>query len=139
MTSSGLLFHIQTVIHAWARSFETKNSAQRATRLLQKMETLAFSDPLLTPNMHTYTSVINAWAKSRDVMAPERVQQIIDKMELSNVTRPNVNFYTAAIDCFAKTRKSYAARKADDLLNRMERRYRNGDPSVKPNVRSCSK
>jgi hypothetical protein len=54
-----------TVMHAWSRSYESKQSAERAHSLLSEMETLAETDPSMTPECISYSTVINAYALSK--------------------------------------------------------------------------
>jgi len=104
------------VITAWAKA-PGKRSADRAEEILQKMEDLharavksgkrhnAFNS--VQPNARTYTSVINAWARSRDPTKPQRALKILKKMiDLSKggdeSATPTVYSYNAAIDACAR-------------------------------------
>jgi hypothetical protein len=70
-------------VDAWARSGEGGAAAQRAEALLQQMHELYQSGKhdALRPTTGMFNAVINAWARSKEKIAPVRAEQILDWMQ----------------------------------------------------------
>jgi pentatricopeptide repeat protein len=90
------------------------------------------------PDVVSYSSVINCWAKSRQEGTADRAEAIYGEMEDrykagDETFKPNVISYSSVINAYAKTGK---AEKAEALLEEMYDAFVNGNESVKPNVRS---
>lgn len=87
------------------------------------------------PNAITFTSVINAWARSRDKEAGERAEALLDKMvklyeKGDSDLKPNVITFTSVIHAYARTGVRDAATKANGVLKKME------SIGVKPNLQT---
>jgi pentatricopeptide repeat protein len=152
-----------TCLHAWAASDRGREGALRAQELLFLLEALSDSGELdlpdddhfdvegdddtqdtgLTPNVRTYSMVMNAWANAANVErgsgedAASRCEEILNKMErrgaLDSSVRPNLVAYVTSITCWARTRNVvYAASRAENILNRMIDLYYNEDKSELP-------
>lgn len=96
-----------TVINAWARS-QLPESAQRAEALLLRMIRYSKSVPLATPDVVTFSTVLNAIAKSKTVKKKAEkcstlLQVMIDLHEKdgSQFTKPNVICYNAVLNACA--------------------------------------
>ena len=96
-----------TVINAWARS-QLPESAQRAEALLLRMIRYSKSVPLATPDVATFSTVLNAIAKSKTVKKKAEkcstlLQIMIDLHEKdgSQFTKPNVICYNTVLNACA--------------------------------------
>ncbi|KAL3783214.1 hypothetical protein ACHAW5_004684 [Stephanodiscus triporus] len=152
-----------TCIHAWAASDRGREGALRAQELLFQLEALSDSGELdlpgenpreitadddaqdtgLTPNVRTYSMVMNAWANVANVEggsgedAASRCEDILNKMEkrgaMDSTVRPNLVAYVTCISAWARTRNvEYAASRAENILNRMIDLYYSEDKSELP-------
>ena len=72
-----------TSVDAWAKSGEGGAAAKRAEAILQHMNMLFQSgaNPSLRVTTGIFNAVINAWARSREKVAPQRAEQILQWME----------------------------------------------------------
>lgn len=68
---------------AWAKSGEGGAAATRAEAILQHMNQLyqAGGHESLRPTTGIFNAVINAWARSREKIAPVRAEQILEWMD----------------------------------------------------------
>jgi len=87
------------------------------------------------PNVQTFTSVISAWAKSRDNKAGEKAEALIDQMinlyeKGDKDVRPNVLSFTSAIHAYARIGARDGAQRGEDLLKKMK------SIGVKPNLQT---
>lgn len=94
----------------------------------------------LHPNVVLFSSAMNAWTKSGLSEAPERVDDLLHKMEILDNKypewgiKPNVFSYSTAIDAWAKVRR---VDKVQRLLQKMyEQASADNDPSLKPGLRA---
>ena len=71
------------LVDAWAKSGEGGAAAKRAEAILQHMNMLFQSgaNPSLRVTTGIFNAVINAWARSREKVAPQRAEQILQWME----------------------------------------------------------
>eukprot|EP00980_Cylindrotheca_fusiformis_P016962 scaffold5159_cov112-Cylindrotheca_fusiformis.AAC.16 len=119
-----------TVIHACSQLANKSNpaAAQRAQQLLNRMEELAVGgNTSVCPDIYTYTTVIQAWAKCEQSL---KSQKVLDAMTLKGLL-PNRFTYTAVMSSLAKTGM---AEKAETLLNSMMLAYQQGNDSLKPDT-----
>lgn len=119
-----------TVIFAWSQisNKSTPAAAHRAQQLLNQMEDLAMAgNTSVRPDIYTYTTVIQAWAKCEQSL---KSQKILDAMTLKGLL-PNRYTYTAVMSSLAKTGM---AEKAETLLNSMMLAYQQGNESLKPDT-----
>lgn len=119
-----------TVIHAWAQVASKYNpsAANSAQLLLNRMEQLAEKDrPSLKPDVYTYTTVIQAWARCEQSLKAEKMFETMASKGLT----PNRYTYTAVMSALAKTGMP---EKAEHLLEKMLKGYQKGNESLKPDT-----
>jgi len=123
-----------TVIFAWSQVASKYNpsAANSAQVLLNRMEKLAQGDrPSLKPDVYTYTTVIQAWARCEQSLKAEKLLDIMASKGLI----PNRYTYTAVMSALAKTGMP---EKAERLLETMMQIYQKGNESLKPDTVSFS-
>jgi pentatricopeptide repeat protein len=119
-----------TVLYAWSQMADatTLAPAHRAQQLLDHMEGLAAAgNPNVDPDVYSYTTVIQAWAKCEQ---PVKSQNVLDTMTSKGLV-PNRFTYTAVMSSLAKSGK---APKAELILNEMMEAYENGNDNLKPDT-----
>lgn len=117
-----------TVIFAWSQvaNSEDLSPARRAQQLLEHIEQLsAAGNSNVDPDVYSYTTVIQAWARSGQSV---RAQKILDRMTARGLV-PNRFTYTAVMSALAK---SGIPQKAEDILDEMMVAYNNGNTDLKP-------
>ncbi|KAL7553715.1 hypothetical protein ACHAWF_017036 [Thalassiosira exigua] len=147
-----------SVITAWARSGETE-AGVRSEALLDQMIRLyeQDSDPdgkfcsghrisseasspfskhclslqQVKPNVQTFTSVINAYARARVRDAASKASDIMRKMEALGV-RPNLQTYNVLISLWGNSQQQGAGKKAESILTKLEDEYIGGNKSMRP-------
>lgn len=79
-------------VDAWAKSGEGVSAAQRAEAILQSMHTLyqKTGRENLRPTTGIFNAVINAWARSKDKIAPSRAEQILLWMDNLHEANPAI-------------------------------------------------
>lgn len=130
------------LIDAWAFSGEL-DAADHAINLLDRMEFLQTIPHFASssPDVRSYTKVINAISRSARPDAGEVAESILNKMEYLHLcgtnlaAKPNTFTYTAVIEAYANCGGDGAAEKAEDILERMIAKYQEGDPDVIPTSR----
>ena len=87
-----LTLYLGIIVDAWAKSGEGVSAAQRAEAILQHMHQLYESSgqESLRPTTGIFNAVINAWARSREKIAPSRAEQILQWMDTLNQTNPSI-------------------------------------------------
>lgn len=119
------------VIQAHARSARGPDGAAGALALLERLEELAERGGVkwegMQPDVVTYSTVVDAIAKSRMDGGASLAMDILDRVEelydesADEASRPNVRLYTAAIDALANCdREEGNAQLAMDVIARME-------------------
>ena len=104
----------------------------------------------MSPNIRTYTALINAWSWSKDRESPTKATQTLEKVEQTyeeslqskkfedsfcNTIKPNVRTYTAVISCIAHSRLQEKAVLALNVLKRLVAKYtKTNDVAFKPNI-----
>ncbi|KAG7351249.1 PPR: pentatricopeptide repeat domain containing protein [Nitzschia inconspicua] len=127
-------------VDAWAKSGEGVSAAQRAEAILQHMNQQYQATGLenLKPTTGIFNAVINAWARSKDKIAPSRAEQILKWMNNLHRTNPSIRpdkyTYNTVIHAYAKSGGAVAAKKAQELLENMQKMYQQGNPSTKPDT-----
>lgn len=120
-----------TVIYAWSQMADktTVAAAHRAQELLEHMEGLAAAgNSNVDPDLYSYTTVIQAWAKSGQ---PLRSKKVLDQMTSVVGLIPNRFAYTAVMSSLAKSRQ---AEKAEIILDDMMDAYASGNLDLKPDT-----
>jgi Pentatricopeptide repeat domain len=80
--------------------------------------------------------VINAWARSREKIAPVRAEQILEWMQTLNDddVQPDKYTFNTVIHAYAKAGGTEAAAKAQELLTKMHKMYHDGNRLAKPDT-----
>jgi pentatricopeptide repeat protein len=89
----------------------------------------------IKPNVRTYTSVINAIARSRS--SPEDAEGILDRMADANI-KPDVVCYNAVINAYGWSDFEGKEQRAYAVFNRMLASYRAGTADAKPDIITCN-
>jgi Pentatricopeptide repeat domain len=125
-------------VDAWARSGQGGAAAQRAEALLTHMHELYSSGQHeeLRPTNAIFNAVINAWARSREKIAPVRAEQILKWMQnLGDLgIQPDKYTFNTVIHAWAKAGGPEAAGKAQELLAKMHKMYQDGNINAKPDT-----
>jgi hypothetical protein len=133
---SNILYN--AVMHAWAR----RGQAERAQTLLHHMcrAYLEGTNKYCLPDVSSFSSVILAWSKSGQAVAPEQAEKLLQQMQefyeatgLESV-QPNTQTLTSVLDCWAKSNLEHAPERAETILRRMQERYQAGNDRVRPNT-----
>jgi pentatricopeptide repeat protein len=107
----------------------------KAESVLEQMEALYDSGELEDrPNVISYSTVLDAFAKSKDDGAAERSESILRQMIDKGVS-PNTISYNSVIDAHVKSRN---VERAEALLKEMHDSFVQGNPDVKPTIRTYS-
>ena len=77
------------------------------------------------PDSATYTTTINAWARSKEPDAVDRAEEILAWCEESfalgnHYAKPNSLTYNSLINCYSKSNSASAAEKALEVLELMK-------------------
>ena len=90
----------------------------------------------LKPTTGIFNAVINAWARSREKIAPVRAEQILSWMEKFEDLdiQPDKYTYNTVIHAWAKAGGTEAAMKAQELLSSMDKKYQEGNTMAKPDT-----
>jgi hypothetical protein len=93
----------------------------------------------MTPDVVSYTTVMDGWAKSNQNDSVPRIEQIFGRMKAvhnagNKSTRPNSWTYVTLIHTYAKQRDAAANQKAEDLIFQMYKKYKKGRMDLKPNT-----
>mmetsp|Transcript_12078 Transcript_12078/g.24626 ORF Transcript_12078/g.24626 Transcript_12078/m.24626 type:complete len:1353 (+) Transcript_12078:875-4933(+) len=132
-------------VDAWAKSGGGAPAARRAEALLERMDRLYRAGggrhEALKPTTGIFNAVINAWARSREKVAPARAEQILAWMEKLREQggedldiSPDKYTFNTVIHAYAKSGAKEAATKAHRILENMIQMYREGNSSVKPDT-----
>jgi pentatricopeptide repeat protein len=109
---------INTTLSALANT-ETRESALRSEHLLEAM--ITGDDPVMTPNVKSYTLVISAWAKSGARESLEKIEKLLLDMEkVDDEAKPNTFTYSTVLNAFAKSTDPSSYDRAIRVLQRME-------------------
>jgi hypothetical protein len=128
------------LIDAWAFSGEM-DAADQALDLLARMEELSDNYKAISPDVRSYTKVINALSRSMRADAGEIAENILDKMVrlsssgANSSAKPNTFTYTAVIEAYANSGAQGSAMKAEEICEAMIEKYESGDPDVRPTAR----
>jgi len=130
------------LIDAWSYS-DQRDAVENALSLLQRMEELRDDQngsQAVSPDVKSYTKVINAIARSGRSDAGERAEELLERMikdaETYDNLRPNTFTYTYVIDAHAKAALSKSPHAAQRLVEEMERLRADGDVGVRPTARA---
>ena len=113
--------------HADAKS-DAKDAASNAESILQRVEVLQASGYDIRPDLITYNSALDAWAKSSEYEAASRAEALLLRNAVS---------FTSVIDAFAKCLSVDGPRKAEAIWRLIEKTYLEGNKDAEPNTVSC--
>jgi hypothetical protein len=131
-------------VDAWAKSGEGVTAAQRAEEILQQMNEIyqTTGQDSLRPTTGIFNAVINAWARSRQEMAPSRAEEILRWMQTLHESNPTIQpdkyTFNTVIHAYAKSGGTAAATKAQELLTTMHQMYNDGNIMAKPDTITVS-
>jgi len=109
---------INTTLSALANT-ETREAARRSEHLLEAM--ITGNDPIMAPNVKSYTLVISAWAKSGAKESVEKIEKLLLDMEkVDDEAKPNTVTYSTVLNAFAKSADPSSYDRAMRVLQRME-------------------
>jgi hypothetical protein len=119
-----------------------KEKAERAEQVLQLMwdDYIKGGNTLAEPNLHVYTSILNAWGHSKASYAAERCETILQQMhdmhntDLLRDCKPDLYAYTAVFHSWGTSQNKDSGRRAEMLFRRMLTRFRDGDESLRPDA-----
>jgi pentatricopeptide repeat protein len=106
-------------------------------RLLLRLINESGSNPLVRPTIVSFSTVINAWAKSGSRTAAEKAEALLWRVYALHESgwpdmEPNTQIYTSAIHAWANAGDP---ERAETLLKKMYEEYMlHGNKSVKPNI-----
>jgi hypothetical protein len=115
---------VYNIILAFWANMASHAAAERAEEVLRRIQQAATHDTELTPDVYSYSFVLNAWAKANTAISADRMWFIFDQdMKAFNV-QPNMVILTSMITFFAKTGERTSIRRADMIIEEMETKYR---------------
>ena len=125
------------LIDAWSYSGEY-DASDYALSLLTRMEELSVLQPSLgvSPDVKSYTKVINAIARSGRSDAGEQAEGLLERMIEDHGILPNTYTYTYVIDAYSRSASPKSPHAAQRLVEEMERLRAEGDPDVWPTTRA---
>eukprot|EP00978_Attheya_sp_CCMP212_P031796 scaffold121532_cov61-Attheya_sp.AAC.1 len=121
---------------------QEQGAPQQAEAFLRVMKAAyeKSGDVSMRPNVVTFTSVIDAWSKSKSRDAPQRAEALKDEMIYMYESgaypdvKPSRVTYNALINTWAKSQERGAAQNAERVLNEMIERFDAGDTDLQPNA-----
>jgi len=128
---------INTVISAWSNSGDHQ-AGTKAEACFKRME--GYGNELhFKPDAWTFSSLISAFAKSRELNAAFRAQYYMDDMKSryeagDNTCKPNVVSYSALLSAWSKSRENDALERGYAILDEMKKLEAAGNHSVSPNA-----
>lgn len=124
---------IYNIILSFWSNMASHAAAERAEEVLMRINQAAAHDTDLTPDVYSYSFVLNAWAKAKTAISADRMWYIYDQNMRANNIQPNMAILTTMINFFAKTGERTSIRRADMIIEEMETKYRSW--SVTPDHR----
>jgi len=118
-------------IDACARRAFHRGNSKKAEHFLEEMISLSEKGNLhCSPKNHSFSSVINALAKSGDSDAVERAEKIMEKAE--EMISPNSILYNSYLDCIVKNGGNGQTHKAESVLRKMISMRQSGRHDAQP-------
>jgi len=131
--------NFNAVIHAWANSREP-DGPERSEAILARMEELYRTerDEDVKPNVQSYNSVVDAYAKSGKADAAQTVLEHMNELHTAGNgdVKPNARSFNSVLNAYARSKEDGSPQKAQELLQEMERLYQAGNVDVQPDVHS---
>mmetsp|Transcript_31939 Transcript_31939/g.48278 ORF Transcript_31939/g.48278 Transcript_31939/m.48278 type:complete len:1368 (-) Transcript_31939:316-4419(-) len=122
---------LNSLIKCWGRG-DIDEGPERAMDILQGIVDGKYGQA--TPDVVTFTSVIDIWAKSGQECAVRRAEEVMALMKATPGISPNTQTYTAFIQTVGRSNLSNKARKAKEILQLMKDDFSNGNRDAKPSL-----
>jgi len=131
-----------TSINTVLNVLSINGSATRTEQKLWEFYDAHIQEPRTNPSPDTisFSTTINAWSKSLDPNASDRVDALLRKMielydcENKNIYKPDVVTYTSVMQCWIKSKKPEGPEKVESILRELQRKERDGDETMKPDA-----
>lgn len=127
------------VLHALAMGDQIDKAVQ-VEDVVRRMERRYVDGEDCKPDIYSYQSLIQAWARTSLPGSPQKAEQILRYLDQQSEDgdkglSPNVYCFTTTIHAWAKSCEKKRARSAYEILQHMRKRYmENYSKRVKPNV-----
>jgi hypothetical protein len=124
------------LIACYSRS-TLQDKAQRAHMVLGRMKMMV--EKGAGPDVVTYNSVMNAYAKSRGRNSPQKVEELLRELyEVYEATgnpqlQPNSRSFNTCVDAWAKSNLPNSAERILDWIECMQKSVASGRGSIRPN------
>eukprot|EP00547_Thalassionema_nitzschioides_P018420 CAMPEP_0194235172 /NCGR_PEP_ID=MMETSP0158-20130606/2741_1 /TAXON_ID=33649 /ORGANISM="Thalassionema nitzschioides, Strain L26-B" /LENGTH=942 /DNA_ID=CAMNT_0038968577 /DNA_START=70 /DNA_END=2895 /DNA_ORIENTATION=- len=112
-------------ISAWAK----EKKPEQAEKVFEQMLHGHSEDPAVfpPPDIYSYNALLSAWAGSNQLIALDRVLEILEEMEGSEYQQPDAYTYNTVMTSYANLVGEYgAAKAAEDILLRFSERHVKG-------------
>jgi hypothetical protein len=121
--------------HVVIEGHSRQGGATDADRLLSQMKKLSAQPGRIDvrPNVVAYAAVMDAWGKSEEPGALDRVESLFE--EMCQIGRPNNYVFGTYQSALHRSRLPDAPKRVEAVLNRMQQEYDQGmNPSGRPNA-----
>jgi len=126
------------LINVWSKNIDPYSyqsnernikAVERAEQLLHQLNNLYEKhdhDPLLRPDVATYTTVIDCIARSQIKDAPQKAEAWLEKLEqkyqeTQDVSlQPNIRTYTSVIHAWSRSKHPEAPHRAEEILKKID-------------------
>lgn len=127
-----------SVITAFVNDSHTKpEAADKADDILQEMQLSAAGDNVVYPDLVSFSSVCQAYAKSPEPDGLEKAEKVFERAEQlaleGSMEFPDIVFFSSVVLAFTRSRSEKATEKAEGLVQHMDRLSEQGR-DVKPNT-----
>lgn len=127
------LFNI--TISAWAKRKKPDEAEKVFAQMLHLHNELPTICP--SPDRYSYNALLKAWAGSNSPIAIDRVVELLNEMEESEIVQPDAYTYNIVMGAYADRVGEYgAAKAAEDVLLRFSERHMKGLVSPGPETMS---
>jgi hypothetical protein len=103
-----------------------KQATMQAENFFQRIQAIQVEDgkPLLEPDTVSYSTLLNTWSKSKDKLAAERCERLLQTLEQRYLTTHsssdlNISYYNIWINALSRS----VASSAEAVLQKMERSH----------------
>lgn len=115
----------------------------RGERILNDLEESYYSrraGDRIAPNVVSYTTIMNGWAKSGNRQAVEKTHEVFERMKAMHKSgntdaQPNLVSYVTLIGSITRSKDPGSAIRAEEALYRMYHDYKLGTITTPPNAR----
>jgi hypothetical protein len=129
---------VNVLFNAWSKS-QSQGAAPRSEIILNRMVEIGKSGRKeLQPNTVSFNTVIDCFARSDEVDAEWRAEELLGKMDelakLGAPSEPDTVSFNTVLATWSKSRQKNAAQRAEDILTHMERRYDSHSTTINPDA-----